>query len=309
MLQGRDLLSLADLTADEVRYVLDVAVEQKAAWASGAREPFFGGGGLSAALVFLKPSVRTRVSFEVACTRLGVAPVVLGPGDAFSRSETVHDTTKVLERYCDAVVVRAFEHSMVEEIADVAGVPVVNALTDDFHPCQALADLLTIREHKGDPSGVTLAYVGDGNNVSASLMLAGARTGMTVRVATPSGHGNDRAVVALAAKLGKETGATIEVGTDRRAAVEGADVVYGDTWTSMGQEEGRARKLADFEGWQIDEEMMRLAGRDSLFMHCLPAHRGEEVCDGVMDAPYSIVFDQAENRLHAQKALLSVVMG
>ena len=306
MLAGRDLLTLADLTPDEITLVLDRAARRKAS-AGSAVVP--AATGLSAALIFMKPSIRTRVSFEVACTRLGVAPVILGPDDAFSRNETVYDTTKALERYVDMIVVRAFEHAMVEEIAEVASIPVVNALTDSFHPCQGLADLLTIRERKGAPAGVTLAYVGDGNNVAASLLLGSALTGMTVRIATPPGYGPAEAATTRAREIARQTGASIETLSDATTAVAGADVVYTDTWTSMGQEGERRERLAAFSGWTVDAQLMSFADPEAIFMHCLPAHRGEEVADEVMDAPYSAVFDQAENRLHAQQALLSLVLG
>jgi ornithine carbamoyltransferase len=306
VLSGRDVLTLADLTHEEVRHVLEVAARQKASSESGEAVPCLAG--KAAALVFLKPSVRTRVSFEVACARLGVTPVVLGPADAFSRSETVADTTRVLERYCDAIVIRAFEHDMVEEIASVARVPVVNALTDDYHPCQGLADLLTIEEHKGALDDVTLAYVGDGNNVCSTLLLAGALTGMDVRVATPPGYGPPEAAVARAAALAAASGADLRVVHDPHEAVREADVVYTDTWTSMGQEAERAERLATFDAYRVDSRLMEVAAEGAAFMHCLPAHRGEEVTDDVIESAHSIVFDQAENRLHAQQALLSSIM-
>jgi ornithine carbamoyltransferase len=309
MLSGRDLLTLADLTSEELRLVLDTAHRQKGAWSAGERGALFAGAGMSAALVFLKPSVRTRASFEVACSRLGVAPMVLGPGDAFSRGETVADTTRVLERYCDAIIIRAFEHSMVEEIADAARVPVVNALTDDFHPCQGLADLLTIEEHKGRLDGVVLAYIGDGNNVVATLLLGGALTGMHVRVASPEGYEPSADIVSKAREMAVHGGGTVTLFEDPVEAVAGADVVYTDTWASMGQEDEHAARVAAFAGYTVDQDLMDAAGKDAVFMHCLPAHRGEEVTDQVIDAPYSVVFDQAENRLHAQQALLALLMG
>lgn len=301
------MLTLADLTPEELQRVLEVASEQKAALATGDKLPCLIG--QSAALVFLKPSVRTRVSFEVACARLGITPIVLGPEDAFSRSETVADTTRVLERYCDAIVIRAFEHSMVEEVARVADVPVINALTDGFHPCQGLADLLTILEHKGEFSEVTLAYVGDGNNVCSTLLLAGALTGMDVRVGAPAGYEPPETVFAQASALAVGTGADLRVFDDAAEAVSGADIVYADTWASMGQEGERGTRIEAFAGFSVTAELMAQAAEGALFMHCLPAHRGEEVTDDVIDAHYSIVFDQAENRLHAQQALLSLVMG
>jgi len=307
MLTGRDLLSLADFTPSELSHVLDIASEQKELLGQG--EPLLSLDPLVAALIFMKPSIRTRVSFEVACTQLGVAPVVLGPQDAFSRGETVEDTTHVLERYVDAIVIRTFAHDQVERIAAAADVPVINALTDDFHPCQGLADLLTIREHKGTLKGMTLTYVGDGNNVAATLALAGSLSGMHVRIGSPIGYCLPPSVVLTAETLAQEGGGTLQLIQDPREAVEGADVVYADTWASMGQEDERARRLVDLDAYRVDETLMTLADPEAIFMHCLPAHRGEEVTDQVIDAPYSVVFDQAENRLHAQRALLATILG
>ncbi len=307
-LSGRDLLALSDLTPHEVALVLDAALEQKAAWAAGDHSAPLSG--RAAALIFQKPSMRTRVSFEVGCARLGVTPVVLvGEGSAFSRGETVADSTSVLERYVDAIVIRTFDQSFVEEIARVASVPVVNALTDDYHPCQGLADLLTIREHKGKLSGLRFAYVGDGNNMAHTYLLAGALTGMDVAIATPAGFEPASHVIAKARKIAAGTGASIEIGVDPNAAVDGADVVATDTWASMGQEDEHAARVAVFDDFAVNPALMARAANDAVFMHCLPAHRGEEVLDTVIDAPSSIVYDEAENRLHAQKALLSLIMG
>jgi len=307
-LAGRDLLRLTDLDPAQIELVLDTAIEQKAAWAAGDRSRPCDG--LAAALIFQKPSMRTRVSFEVACSRLGVTPVVLGGNDTvFSRNETVYDTTKVLERYCDAIVIRTFAQSLVEEIAEIARVPVVNALTDEFHPCQGLADLLTIKEHLGRLSGVTLAYVGDGNNMAHTYLEAGALTGMHVRVSSPEGFEPSPQVLASALEIAETTGSTLCVVDDPFAAVDGADVVATDTWASMGQEAEHGERLSVFEPFRITPELMSHASGGALFMHCLPAHRGEEVADAVIDAGCSIVFDEAENRLHAQKALLSLVLG
>ncbi len=306
-LRGRDLLSLADLTSAEVRLVLDTAREQKAAWAAGHREQPLAG--RAVALVFEKPSVRTRVSFEVACARLGATPVVLsGPDSAFSRGETVADTARVLERYCDAIVLRTFEQAKVAEVAEVASVPVVNSLSDDHHPCQGLADLLTIEEHLGTLAGRTLAYVGDGNNMAHTYLHGGALTAMDVRIATPPGFEPSAGVVAEAAEIAASTGSTITFTTDAREAVAGADVVATDTWASMGQESEHAARLAAFAPYRVDPALMELAAPGAIFLHCLPAHRGEEVTDEVIDGPSSVVFDEAENRLHAQKALLTLLL-
>ena len=307
-LRGRDLLSLADFTPVELTYLLDVAIAQKRGWARGVRSTPLSG--KSVALIFQKPSMRTRVSFEVACVRLGAHPVVMSGNDsAFSRSESVYDTTKVLERYCDAIVIRTFDQSMVQEIADVAAVPVINALTDDHHPCQGLADLLTIQERLGRIAGVRIAYVGDGNNMANTYLLGGALTGMSVAIATPPGFEADPAVVEQARAIAEQTGSRITVTHDASEAVTGADVVITDTWASMGQESEHAERLKVFQPYCVDRTLMAMAADKAMFLHCLPAHRGEEVLDEVIDAPYSAVFDEAENRLHAQKALLSLVLG
>lgn len=301
-LKGRDLLTLAELTPDELTHVLDVAERPP------SEGPRFEG--LTAALIFMKPSLRTRVSFEVGCVQLGVHPVVMGPGDAFSRHETVHDTVKVLDRYVDLIVLRTFEQSHVEEVAKWATVPVVNALTDDFHPCQGLADLLTIRQKKGTLAGLKLAYVGDGNNMANTYLLAGALSGMHVSLATPTGYEPPQAVVAQARSLADQygTGARLEVLHDPKAAVDGADIVVTDTWASMGQEEEHARRLQDFKGFTVTPHLMAQADQSAVFMHCLPAHRGEEVDAEVIDSASSVVFDEAENRLHAQRAWMSLVL-
>ncbi len=308
MLVGRDLLTLADFSSAEVHAVLERAVAQKRAWEqAGSRRKQFEG--KTAALVFMKPSVRTRVSFEVACERLGLEAVVVGPGDAFSRNETVEDTTHVLERYVDVIVIRTFEQSQVERIAAAARVPVINALTDDYHPCQVLADLLTIQEHKGRLEGLTLAYVGDGNNMTNTLLIGGAQVGMHVAAACPPGFEPLPAAVEAAQRIALGTGGSLSVTQDPVEAVIGADVVVTDTWASMGQEAEHEARAAACSAYQVNAALMSHAKPDAIFMHCLPAHRGEEVTDEVIDAPYSVVFDEAENRLHAQKALLSLLIG
>ncbi|MDZ4179782.1 MAG: ornithine carbamoyltransferase [Coriobacteriia bacterium] len=307
-LKGRDLLTMADLSPEDLRLILDRAVHQKSQWASGTRSTPHAG--KSVALIFMKPSLRTRVSFEVACQRLGVHPVVLGGSDTvFSRGESVYDSVKVLERYVDAICIRTFEHSMAAEIAEIASVPVVNMLTDDHHPCQGLADLLTIEEHFGRLSGLTLTYVGDGNNMTHTYLLGGAIAGMHVVVATPEGYDPIPAIVEQARSIAETTGGRITLLRDPHEAVSGADVVVTDTWASMGQEDEHAARTATFADYRVDSKLMAAASERAVFMHCLPAHRGEEVTDEVIDAPNSLVFDEAENRLHAQKALLSLLLG
>jgi ornithine carbamoyltransferase len=307
-LRGRDFLSLGDISPAELAQILSTAHAQKRSWAREERSTPLAG--KSIALIFQKPSMRTRVSFELACVRLGAHPVIMSGNDsAFSRSETVHDTTKVLERYCDAIVIRTFAQSMVEEIAEITSVPVVNALTDDHHPCQGLADLLTIEEHLGRLEGVRIAYVGDGNNMAHTYLLGGALAGMHVSIACPEGFQPLDSVVQQARSIAEETGATISLTSDPVAGVDAADVVITDTWASMGQEDEHAARLAAFQPFQVTPSLMSHAAAGAIFLHCLPAHRGEEVVDDVIDAPYSVVFDEAENRLHAQKALLSLLLG
>jgi ornithine carbamoyltransferase len=307
-LRGRDLLTLGEITPEELHAVLDLAVEQKRVLASGGSLPPVSA--RTAALVFMKPSLRTRVSFEVGCVQLGIHPVVLGPGDAFSRSETIHDTVKVLERYVDAIVIRTFAQADVAEIALHASVPVINSLTDDYHPCQVLADLLTIQEHKGALAGLKLAYVGDGNNMANTLLLGGALAGMHVTIGAPAGFEPAPAVLAEARRLAQhyETGSVLEVVGGKTEALAGADVVVTDTWASMGQEGEHDERVAAFANFTVDSDSMASAAPGAIFMHCLPAHRGEEVLDEVIDAPCSVVFDEAENRLHAQRAWLSLVL-
>ncbi|MGI6032068.1 MAG: ornithine carbamoyltransferase [Coriobacteriales bacterium] len=307
-LAGRDLLRLLDLSVEEFNLVLDTAAKQKADWAAGIHDA--PQKGKAVAIILEKPSLRTRSSFEIGTARLGAHPLVMSDDhSAFSRGETVADTTHVLERFVDAIVIRTFEQAKVQEIADNTEIPVINALTDDYHPCQGLADALTIREHKGELKGLTLAYVGDGNNMSNTYVELAALTGMHVRIGCPATHPTDADVVAEARERGKETGGTIELFEDPVEAVTGADIVLTDTWTSMGDEAEHDRRVQEFEGFQVNDALMAHAKKDAIFMHCLPAHRGEEVTDAVMDGPQSVIFDEAENRLHAQKALLSLLMG
>lgn len=309
-LAGRDVLRLLDLTPAEVALVLETAAAQKAAWAAGEHDAPLAG--QAVAIIMEKPSLRTRNSFEIAAYRLGCHPGVMADNcSAFSRGETVEDTTKVLQNFYDCIVLRTFAQEKIEEVARHADVPVVNALTDAYHPCQILADLLTIREHIGDPRGLTMAYVGDGNNMANTYLEAGALTGMNVRIASPAGFEVDPAVFAECVEAAERygTGATLELMRDPVEAVTGADIVVTDTWTSMGDEDEHDARVAAFEGYQVNADLMAHAKEGAIFMHCLPAHRGEEVTDEVMAAPYSVIYDEAGNRLHAQKAVLSLVMG
>jgi ornithine carbamoyltransferase len=260
-------------------------------------------------MIFQKPSTRTRVSFEVGIAQLGGTGLYLSAGDLqLGRGETLKDTATVLSRYLDAIMIRTFAQEDVEELARHATIPVINGLTDASHPCQALADVMTIRERLGRLEGVTVAYLGDGNNVCASLMVAAAKLGANFRAATPMGYEPSVEAVEIARQAAAETGATIDLLDDPRRAAAGADVLYTDVWTSMGQEEEREQRLRDLAGFGIDDEFVRLAGENAIVLHCLPAHYGEEITEDVLYGPQSAVWDQAENRLHAQKALMALVI-
>ena len=300
----KDLLSIADLGVEDIRLLLSDAIDMKAqGWVSTLN-------GKTLAIMFQKPSLRTRVSFELAMRQLGGQTVYLSPAEVgLGERESVADVARVLSRYVDALAVRTFAHQTLEALASYASVPVVNALSDREHPCQALADLLTVCEKKGELAGLTLAYVGDGNNVARSLMLAAALSGMKFRIATPPAYAIEDEAFNLAQNTAMGTGAEIFRTDDPRQAVTDADIVYTDVWTSMGQEaEGKARRKA-FARYQVDAKLFSLAREDAILMHPLPAHRGEEVAEGILDSPASVVFDQAENRLHLQKALLAVMLG
>jgi ornithine carbamoyltransferase len=298
---GRDYLSVDDLSPKGLVELLDLAADVK------ARPETYDGRlkGRSVALVFEKPSTRTRVSFEVGVVQLGAHPVVLSANDLqLGRGETIEDTGRVLSRYVDAIVLRTFEQERLEVLAQASTVPVVNSLSDFEHPCQALADLLTVRERIGGPEGHTLTYLGDGNNVAHSLLLAGSKTGMHVRIATPPGFEPIPQVVHRAEEIAADTGGSVEILDDPARAATGADVLYTDVWASMGQEDEADERLLIFSAYQIDQELVDLANDDVVVLHCLPAHRGQEIAADVMDGPHSAVWDQAENRLHTQKALL-----
>jgi ornithine carbamoyltransferase len=301
----RHFLRDDDLSPDELAAVLDEAERLK-------KDPYSArplAGPRSVAVIFEKPSTRTRLSFEVGIAELGGHPVVIDAGTTqLGRGETLEDTARVLSRYVAAIVVRTFGQERLEALATASTVPVVNALTDLAHPCQALADLLTIRAERGRLAGLTLTYVGDGNNVAHSLLLAGAAAGMTVRVASPPGYQPDAGIVGRAAELAARTGGDVRVTADPREAATGADVLYTDVWTSMGQEHEAGARLAALEPDRLDADLLALAAPTAIVLHCLPAHRGEEVSAEVLDGPASRVWDQAENRLHAQKALLCFLL-
>jgi ornithine carbamoyltransferase len=303
-LAGRDCLTLAEFAPGEVRLILDEALKLKMLRRS--RIPFRPLFGKTLAMVFQKPSNRTRVSFEVGMYHLGGHALPLSPQEIqIGKRETPSDTGRVLARYIDAIMVRTFDHEELEELAAAADVPVINGLSDSHHPCQALADLLTIREELGELEGVKITYVGDGNNVAHSLALGCALTGTELTISHPPGHGPDPRVIGLSAKLGEAPTIT----EDPQEGVAGARVVYTDVWASMGQEAEAEERKKQFMPYQVNEELMSLAAPGAIFLHCLPAHRGEEVTAEVIDGPQSRVFDQAENRLHAQKALLYLLLG
>jgi ornithine carbamoyltransferase len=306
-LKGRDFTRVADWTGEELERTLDLADELKQQ--QKRREQHHLLPGRTLGMIFQKPSTRTRVSFEVGIAQLGGTGLYLSAGDLqLGRGETLKDTATVLSRYLDAIMIRTFAQEDVEELARHASSPVINGLTDSAHPCQALADVMTIRERLGRLEGVTVAYLGDGNNVCASLMVAAVKLGLNFRAATPKGYEPSAEAVEIAREAATKAGATIELLADPREAAAGADVLYTDVWTSMGQEEERERRLRDLAGFGIDDELVALANEDAIVLHCLPAHYGEEITEDVLYGPQSAVWDQAENRLHAQKALMAFVI-
>ncbi|MED3717547.1 ornithine carbamoyltransferase [Geobacillus thermodenitrificans] len=306
-LKGRDFLTLLDFSTEEIFDLLALAGDLKAKQKAGM--PYTPLAGKTMAMIFEKPSTRTRVSFEVGMIQLGGSALYLNSNDLqLGRGETIVDTARVLSQYVDVIMIRTFAHQKVEELAEYASIPVINGLTDDDHPCQALADLLTIYEVKKTFQGVKLAYVGDGNNVANALLAAAAKVGMDVAIACPPGYEPKAAYVEAARQIGEKTGATVTVTHDPLEAVAGADAIYTDVWTSMGQESESDERLQVFQPYQVNEALVKAAKPDYIFLHCLPAHRGEEVTAGVMDGPNSMVFEQAGNRLHAQKAILVSVL-
>ncbi len=301
--RSRDLLSLEDISTQEIVALLDAAARLKRARQQGRVHQTLHG--RIAALLFQKPSMRTRVAFEVGMSQLGGATTYLGPDDLqLGVREPVKDVARVLARYVDVIVARTFAHADVADLATYADVPVINGLSDLHHPCQALADLLTIREAFGHLRGLTLGYVGDGNNVLHSLLESASKVGMHVQVATPKGYEPDRAIWRTAVGWGKRTGARLTLSHVPREAARGADALYTDVWTSMGQERERRARLRAFRGFQINDALLRTAAPHCRVLHCLPAHRGEEITDAVMEGAHASVFDQAENRLHIHKAIL-----
>ncbi|WP_144493959.1 ornithine carbamoyltransferase [Bacillus pumilus] len=302
-LYGKDFLSLKDFSINDIAYLIEKAEEMK----QNPYQDLFKGKTL--AMIFEKSSTRTRVSFEAGMTQLGGHALFLSSNDLqIGRGETISDTAQVLSGYVDGIMIRTFEHEKVEELAQYASIPVINGLTDYSHPCQALADLLTIKEAKGTLKGIKVAYIGDGNNVAHSLMVGCAQLGCDIAVASPKGYEPLQEVTDTARDFAKQSGAEVIVTTDPVAAVQNADVIYSDVFTSMGQEAETEKRLAEFKEYQVNDELMRHAAKDYIFLHCLPAHRGEEVTADIIDGPHSKVFQQAENRLHVQKALIKELM-
>jgi ornithine carbamoyltransferase len=306
-LKGRDFTKVADWAADEIVRVLDLAGELKRA--REAREDHRLLPGRTLGMIFQKPSTRTRVSFEVGIWELGGLGLYLAASDLqLGRGETVRDTALVLARYLDAIMIRTYAQFDVEELARNASIPVINGLTDSAHPCQALADVMTIRERLGRLEGVRLTYLGDGNNVCASLMVAAAKLGMHFTAAVPPGYEPEERALDVARTAAEETGAAVAVTNDPRAAAEGAEVLYTDVWTSMGQEDDRERRVRDLAGYGIRDELLALAEDDAIVLHCLPAHYGEEITEEIAHGPQSALWDEAENRLHTQKALMALTI-
>jgi ornithine carbamoyltransferase len=308
-LRGRDLLSVADLNRDEVLRVFDLATELKREYLTDRRHASPPLVGRTLAMLFQKPSLRTRVTFEAGMNQLGGHAVYLTEDTIMGARETVHDVARNLERFVDAVVARTGPHAVVVELAQQADIPVINGLTLREHPCQALADMFTMRERFGRLEGLVVAFVGDGNNVYHSLALLGAMLGMEVRLAHPAGYAPNPQIVERARALATETGGRLDFTSDPTEAVRGAQVVYTDAWTSMGQEAETVERRDAFAKYRVTDALLDAAGPDAVAMHCLPAHRGEEITSDVMDGPRSIIWDQSENRLHVQKALLVEVIG
>ncbi len=307
-LRGKDLLSIHDLTAQDVADIFTLAADLKQKQKQGISHQLLQGKTLG--MIFQKSSTRTRVSFEVGMYQLGGSALFLSANDLqIGRGEPVKDTARILSRYVDGIMVRTYSHEKVQELADYASIPVINALTDRLHPCQALADLFTAMEYKGDLRGKKLAYIGDGNNMVHALLHGCAKVGMHISVATPRNYQPDPACVAEAYADAAHTGSVIELTDDPLKAAQGADVVYTDVWASMGKEAEQLQRQKDFAGFTVDQQLMAVADKQAIVMHCLPAHRGEEITEEVLEGPQSVIFDEAENRLHVQKAIMVLTMG
>nr|WP_128896395.1 ornithine carbamoyltransferase [Longirhabdus pacifica] len=306
-LKGRDFLALNDFSSSQLQHILHEAEILKKQHKNGQQDRSLEGKIIG--LIFEKASTRTRVSFEVGILQLGGKPLFLSKNDLqLGRGEPLSDTGKVLSRYLDGIMIRTYAHDTVIELARNATIPVINGLTDLAHPCQALADFHTIKEKKGKLKGLKLTYIGDGNNMAHSLMMAGAKLGVDIAIATPPGYEPDASISKLCKNAAVETGATLQITNNPVQAVQGADIIYTDVWASMGQEQEQQSRETAFQSYQVNRELLKHAKNDYLFMHCLPAHRGEEVAADIIDGPQSIIFDQAENRLHVQKAIMKSII-
>ncbi len=306
-LKGRDFISIHDFTVEEVAYILQVAVDLKSLQKKKIAHPLLTGKTL--AMIFQKASTRTRVAFEVGMYQLGGHALFLSPRDIqLGRGETIYDTARVLTRMVDGIMIRTFEHAEVLELARASFVPVINGLTDLLHPTQVIGDLLTILEHKKELKGLKLAFVGDGNNVAHSLLFGAAKTGINMVIASPGGYEPDPAILEKAREDAALTGSQLSILSDPWEAVKDADVIYTDVWSSMGQEEDAAEKEEHFLKFQVNRHLLSHAATDAIVLHCLPAKRGKEITDEVMDGPQSVVFEEAENRLHAHKAIMALIM-
>lgn len=307
IIRGRDFISIQDFSPDEVAYILEVGADLKKKQKQGIPHPVLAGKTLG--MIFQKSSTRTRVAFEVGMYQLGGHALFLSPRDIqLGRGETVKDTALVLTRMLDGIMIRTFSHDEVLELAKWADIPVINGLTDLLHPTQVIGDLMTVIEHKGPVKGLKLAFVGDGNNVAHELLFGGAKTGMHVAIASPPGFEVDAGILAAAREAARETGAVLQTVEDPWEAVRGADAVYTDVWASMGQEDQAEEKEKVFWPYQVNSQLLAAANPGAVVLHCLPAKRGKEITDEVMDGPQSVVFEEAENRLHAHKAIMALVM-
>ncbi len=306
-MKGKSLISINDLTLEEIYEIFDVSKTLKELRLTGQPHKWLDGKTLG--MIFAKPSTRTRVSFETGIYQLGGIGLYFGPNDLqLKRGETISDTAKVLSRYLDGIMIRTFNHQDVIDLARFGTIPVINGLTDLLHPCQVLTDLFTVLEKRRELRGLKLAYIGDGNNMAHSLLNGCSKVGMHISIASPSGYKPNKEIVANAKTNAKKMGSKVEILDSPAAAVQKADIIYTDVWASMGQEAEAKERLKKFAGFQVNEKLVKNAKDDYLFMHCLPAHRGEEVTSEVIDSEHSIIFDEAENRLHVQKAIMALIM-
>jgi ornithine carbamoyltransferase len=306
-MKGKSLISINDLSLDEINAIFDLSADLKKKLKDGIQHKYLEGQTLG--MIFSKPSTRTRVSFETGIYQLGGIGMYFGPTDLqLKRSENISDTAKVLSRYLNGIMIRTFDHQDVIDLARYGSIPVINGLTDLLHPCQVLADLFTILEKKGRLKGLKLAYIGDGNNMAHSLLYGCSKVGMNISIASPKGYKPVEEIVNNALRNANAMNTKVEIVDTAQEAVKDADIVYTDVWASMGQESEAAERKKLFAGFQVNEKLVKNAKEDYLFMHCLPAHRGEEVVDEVIDSPNSVVFDEAENRLHVQKAIMVLLM-